>query len=458
MTTANNKPVDESPAASLEKGFEKLFNPFESFIKHQTTSSILLLLATVIALLVANSPYAESYSQIFKSPFGFVLGDASFEMSLQHWINDGLMALFFFLLGMELKREILVGDINDADRFFPVAFAAAGGMLIPASIFFFLNFDSPYADAWGITMATDTAFAVGILALLRARIPSATFAFLTALAIIDDLGAILVIATVYSDDISLYYLGLSAALLTALVLCNIVGIRRPGVYLLIGALLWAAMHSSGVHATVAGILVAMSIPARPKKEPAWFARQASRLLDKFKRLERKRDDDAPLLGEPEQHEVIGEIQNISESASTPLRRWENRFEYPVALFIMPLFAFANAGIPLQLDGVTELFSDNMALGIMLGLVFGKALSIPLFTWLALRLNLGSLPRGLSMQHVVGLGLLAGMGFTMSIFIAGLSFEGNEEAQATAKAAILLASFIAGLAGYLWLRFVAKQES
>lgn len=458
MTANENEVSSHSHTNSLEKGFEKIFNPFEAFIKDQTTSSILLLLATVAALIVANSPYAENYQLILHTPFGFVLGDASFEMSLQHWINDGLMALFFFLLGMELKREILVGDINNADRFFPVAFAAVGGMLIPASIFFALNYDTPYGDAWGITMATDTAFAVGILALLKNRIPAATFAFLTALAIIDDLGAILVIATLYSNDISLYYLGVSAALMAVLMLINVLGVTRPGVYLLIGVLLWAAMYSSGVHATVAGILVALSIPARPKKPPAWFSRQASRLISKFKRLERARDDDAPILGEEEQHDVIGEIRNISESASTPLRRWEKSFEHPVSLFIMPLFAFANAGIQLNVSGFTQLIDSNMAIGIILGLVLGKAVSIPLFTWISLRLKLGSLPEGLTIQHVIGLGFLAGMGFTMSIFIAGLSFEGMEEAENTAKTAILLASFVAGLAGYLWFRFVAKPKS
>jgi len=271
-------------------------------------SSILLVLATVIAITIANSSLAEAYENFKYLSFGFVIDSRTASLSLEYWINDGLMALFFFLLGMEIKREVLVGEISQVRTLLPVAAGALGGMLVPATIFIVLNHDSPLIRGWGIPMATDAAFAIGILALLGKRIPTAAFVFLTALAIIDDLGAILVIALFYSESLNLTYLGLAGAFLGMLVLFNILGIRRPGPYFLVGILVWVAFLQTGIHATIAGILVAWTVPARPQKAPNWFVHHTSRLLQRFVHMERKRNNGDPLLSQPEQLKVVEEVQ------------------------------------------------------------------------------------------------------------------------------------------------------
>lgn len=440
---------------AMEAHFERVINPFQDFIRYQTTGSILLIFCTIIALIIANSAFAHDYEQLIDMKMGFVFGDWSFKMSLRHWINDGLMALFFFVLGLEIKREVLVGELKDPKQSLPVIAAALGGMLVPAAIFYALNADSVTAHGWGIPMATDTAFAVGILALLGRRIPLALITFLTALAIIDDLGAILVIAVFYTDAINLPVLSLSGLTLAFLVACNAFGVRHPSIYIIGGGIVWLAMLGSGVHATVAGILVAMTIPARPKRGPDWFVRRTRKLINEFENIEK--ESVLPILGEEQQHEVVERVQQTAEKASTPLRRWEHALEHPVALFVLPVFALANAGIPINVSALSTLWTDSLSLGIILGLVAGKATGISLLTWIALRLKLGSLSQGLSMHHIIGIGLLGGMGFTMSIFISGLGFTNNPEALLTAKTAILLASLIAGLSGYLWLRFIAIKK-
>ncbi|UXI03641.1 Na+/H+ antiporter NhaA [Photobacterium sp. TY1-4] len=436
----------------LEKGFEKLYRPFQAFIQSQTTASLLLLICVLIALVIANSPWTTAYLALIDTPIGFVLGEQIFAMSLKHWVNDGLMTYFFFLLGLEIKREILVGDINSLNTFLPIAAAALGGMLIPALLYLSLTFGTEVSMGWGIPMATDTALAVGILALLGRHIPAAAFIFLTALAIIDDIGAILVIALFYSDAISLPYLAACAVLLLTLLLFNLLGIRKPGLYLTVGAGLWAAMLGSGIHATVAGVLVAVTVPARPKQEPIWFIHRLRNLLFRFEHMEKERADDTPILGEPSQHTVALHIHQAAEQATTPLRRWEQVLQQPVALFILPVFALTNAGIPIQTDLLVGIFSHPLALGIIAGLVLGKTLGISLFCWLALRLQLGQLPGTMTFRHVVGLSFLGGIGFTMSIFISELGFSDQHEALVLAKTAIIIASLIAGVGGYLWFRF------
>jgi NhaA family Na+:H+ antiporter len=360
------------------------------------------------------------------------------------------MSLFFFVLGLEIKREILVGELKDPQQSLPVIAAAAGGMLVPASIFVAFNVTDGPVHGWGIPMATDTAFAVGVLALLRRRVPPALTTFLTALAIIDDLGAILVIALFYTESLNLPQLGVATALLGSLVSCNALGIRRPSIYIVGGGLVWAAMLGSGVHATVAGVLVAMTVPARPRAGSGWFVRRTQDLLDEFQEIDKR--SKRPILGEERKHAVVERVQDTAQEASTPLRRWEHSLEYPVALLVMPVFALANAGIPIEPGSLPALWNDPLTLGIVVGLVLGKAAGISSATWLALRLGLGRLPAGISLRHIAGIGLLGGMGFTMSIFIAGLTFANDPDALVGAKTAILLASLVAGVSGYLWLRW------
>jgi len=444
----NQKSIYPNP---LEARLERIITPFQEFTRDQTTGSILLILCTLVALGLANSPFANSYENLVDMHFGFVLGDWSLTMSLRHWINDGLMSLFFFVLGLEIKREILVGELNNPQQSFPIILAALGGMLAPALIFYLFNSGTTAVHGWGIPMATDTAFAVGILALLGRRIPLALITFLTALAIIDDLGAIMVIGIFYTESISLPYLTTAGLLLLALVVCNIAGFRHPLIYVIGGGIIWLAMLGSGVHASVAGILVALTVPARPKRNSDWFVQRTRKLINEFEDIENESANS--ILSDVEQHAVVERVQDSAEKASTPLRRWERALETPVALLVMPIFALANAGIAVNIDSLSALSADPLALGIIVGLVAGKSIGISVFAWLALKLKFGRLLQGINMNHIIGIGLLGGMGFTMSIFIAGLGFANNPEALLAAKSAILMASLLAGITGYLWLRLL-----
>ncbi len=441
----------------IEDGFEKVLSPFQAFIKDQATSSVILIVCTIVALFIANSDLSAPYQALLSSSLGIVFNDVVYSMSISHWINDGLMTFFFFLLGMEIKREILVGEIRDLQRFLPIIAAALGGMIMPASLFYALNAGSEFSSGWGIPMATDTAFAVGVLALLGRCVPLSAVAFLTALAIIDDIGAIMVIALFYSDSINGVNLVLGFVMLLFLVVMNLLGVRRSVVYILGGVMVWLAMLGSGIHATVAGVLVAATVPARPKRDAQWFMRRVNKLLGRFSAIEQVKPQQTPILAETEQHAVVEGIQKAAEKSTTPLKRWENRMEHPVALFVLPVFALTNAGVILSFEHLPQLWQHSLALGVILGLVVGKGLGIPLFVWLALKLGLGVLPRGLDIRHVIGLGLLGGMGFTMSIFISGLGFSGQIEVQEMAKLAILFASLIAGCTGYIWLRFFCAQN-
>jgi len=444
--------------SALEKGFASVVSPFQDFIHEQKTTSILLLLSTLIALIIANSPLADAYQALIETRFGFVLGDKDYSMSLHHWVNDGLMALFFFILGLEMKRELLVGELRDVARAVPVFAAAVGGMLAPAMLFYAINHDGGAAHGWAIPMATDTAFAIGILALLGTRVPPGLTAFLLALAIIDDMGAVLVIALFYSDAISLQHLGSAAILLAALLVMNLLGVRQPMFYFAGGGLVWLSMLGSGIHATLAGILVAMIVPARPKRSTRAFVRRSRELLDEFEAIENEEPETTPVLAEPVKHEVVENLQQTAAQATTPLQQWERALEHPVALFVLPLFALVNAGIAVELSALPALLADSLALGIVLGLVLGKAIGISLPTYALLKLGIGRLPDGVQQGHIIGLALLGGIGFTMSIFIATLGFADHPEQQVIAKTGILTASLIAGACGYLWLRFAVPAHT
>lgn len=444
--------------STLEKGFANVVSPFQDFIHEQTTTSMLLLASTLIALIIANSPLADAYHALIETRMGFVLGDYDYAMSLHQWVNDGLMALFFFILGLEIKRELLVGELRDVARAAPIFAAAVGGMLVPAVLFYAINHDGGAADGWAIPMATDTAFAIGVLALLGNRVPPGLTTFLLALAIIDDIGAVLVIALFYSDTINLQNLSVAAILLATLMVMNLLGMRRPIVYIVGGGLVWLSMLSSGIHPTLAGILVAMIVPARPKRSTRAFVRRSRELLDEFEAIENKEEDTKPVLAKPDKHEVLENLQQTAAQATTPLQLWERALEHPVALFVLPLFALINAGITVDLPVLPTMLGDSLALGIVLGLVLGKAMGISLPTYALLKLKIGRLPGGVEQGHIMGLSLLGGMGFTMSIFIATLGFANQEEQLLIAKTGILTASLIAGACGYLWLRLAVPAHS
>jgi len=441
----------------LEKGFESISLPFKEFIRDQKTSNALLVITTFLAVYLANSHWSEIYTYYNSSVSGFYIGSWKFEMTNQHWVNDGLMTLFFYVIGLEIKRELLAGELSSLKINISILAAALGGMIFPALIYFVFNSGEASIRGWGIPMATDTAFAVGVLALLGKRIPISVTTFLTALAIFDDLGAVLVIAFFYVKELDFYYI-YQAALIFALMLgLNRLGVRKPLPYLIGGIFLWFAIHASGIHSTIAGILAAMTVPAKPKHEPGWFINRSLYLIRKFKKLEKQSTSNNHILAKQKEHDVICDIERVAETSTTPLQRWEHAVRRPIALFILPLFALSNAGVPINFEVLPQTLNSHEFWGIFLGLTIGKCFGITLFSWLAIHSGIGILPHNVTMKHVVGIGLLGGMGFTMSIFIAGIGFNELNSELINSKAAILSGSLIAGILGYSWMYWISRKK-
>lgn len=440
---------------NLERQVDRLIEPFKAFIGAQTTASAFLLLALVAALAAANSPLGDHYEALRHYRMGLVLGGQAYSWSLLHLVNDGLIALFFFLIGLEVKRELLAGELREGGRVRLLLGAALGGMLVPASLYLVFNLALPGGriDGWGIPMATDTALAIGALAALGSRVPHSVVAFLVGLAIIDDIGAILVIALVYTERLALPALAAALALLATLLLFNRAGVRHPSMYILTGIGLWIAIVESGVHASIAGVIVAATVPARPQLRPDELRREVCDVASEVTSDVQPED----VLGEPDTHRRITEVERLAQGATTPLRRWENDLELPVALLVLPLFAFLNAGIPVDLDALLEVGRHPVALGVLFGLVVGKPIGLLTGVWLAERFGAGRRPAELSNRRLVGIGLLAGVGFTMSTFIANLALGEGTEALDIAKLAIVLASGLAGIAGYVSLRWAERPD-
>lgn len=441
------QPVE--PQNAWEAGFGKLMTPLERFVKGETNSGILLVICTVIALFIANSPLFHTYETLLASYWH--LGTPGFEikMSLHHWINDGLMTLFFFLVGLEIKREVLVGELsNFRNALLPIC-AALGGMVVPAALYFSLNTSGVGVSGWGIPMATDIAFAVTALVLLGTRCPKSLMTFLIALAIVDDIGAVLVIAIFYTHDLHVTSLLWAMATFGAMLLISLMGVRRLWVYFIFGVALWIFMHNSGIHATIAGILAAMTIPSRPQYRPKVFLEGANELL---KRFEEKRNEDKNILRNLGMAATLQTLENGINKAQTPLQNLEHGHHLPVNFLVIPLFALANAAIPIDKATLGEVFTDTVTLGVMVGLVLGKPIGIVFATWFAVKSGLCQMPKNVNMHHIVGAGLLAGIGFTMSIFIAELAFSGDNISLIHAKTGILFASVGAAILGfsYLWL--------
>ncbi|MFT6624404.1 MAG: NhaA family Na+:H+ antiporter [Cycloclasticus sp.] len=437
----------------LQRGLENIHDPFSSFIRAQTTTSWFLLLATIVALWWANSDYSSTYQNLTHTPIGFFLGDFKLQASLKHIINDGLMVIFFFFLGLEIKREVLAGDLAQPEHRRMLILCAIGGMVCPAVIYSLFNWSLDSQVGWGIPMATDTAFALGVLTLVRKHIPGSLLAFLVGLAIVDDVGAILVIAIFYTQDVSLFHLLSAFALIAFLALGNYAGVRQPYFYIVVGIATWWMMLNSGVHPTFAGVAIALTIPARPKLT-------SEKLLDKAKTtINSMQEQSKPVdvLGSRTDHEQVIEVRDFAERASTPLRRWEDALSLPVALFILPLFVLTNAGVPFNLASFIESLQHPTGLGIISGLVLGKFIGISGACWLGLRYKIGCLPDSVNFQHVVGISLVAGIGFTMSTFIATLGFDSQPVHLQSAKSSILMASLVSAILGVLYIRFVAAKK-
>lgn len=441
-------------SAPWEKAFDRVLTPLEDFIHRQTTSAILLMLCAVVALCLANSRWSETYHHFLETSFSIGFPKYFLSMSLHHWINDGLMAMFFFVVGLELKREILVGELSDLKQALLPIIAAIGGMLMPALIYIGFNPQGHAFSGWGIPMATDIAFALGTLALLGDRIPKSLLTFLVALAIVDDLGAVVVIALFYTE--ALDWTALLAVLLTlgCLASLNLGGIRHPLPYVLLGMFLWLAMLKSGVHATLAGVFLAFSIPMRPKYDPHRFLSNADTMLMQIRQAFNKENN---IIKNEEMRSRLIALEEGVHKVQAPAQVLEHKMHLPSAYLIIPIFSLANAGIPIDWATIGDSITNSISFGIVAGLVVGKLIGVAGFTWVAVRLGLSQLPQGLNFKHIVGVGLMAGIGFTMSIFIAELGFAHHPEDLLMAKTGILLASLIAGLSGYAWLFFSNKYN-
>ena len=441
--------------APWERAFDRVLTPFEEFVHRQTTSGMLLMATALVALILANSAMAHFYHDVAHAQIAISIGPWALSKTLHHWVNDGLMALFFFVVGLELKREMLVGELAELRQSaLPIA-AAIGGMVVPALVFYFINPTGEAARGWGIPMATDIAFAIGALALMAGRVPKGLITFLVALAIVDDLGAVLVIALFYTEAINLAALGVAGGLIFLLVAMNMGGIHRLLPYYLVGALLWMALLKSGLHATLAGVITAFIVPARPKYDPTRFSQHVRELVDRF---EASHVPGQSIMTNDQLRAVVQTLENGVHQVETPLQRAEHIWHLPVAFLVIPVFALINAGIPIDFGQLGQTFGHPVTLGVLAGLVLGKFLGITGASWLALKSGIAQLPTGTTFSQVAGVGLLGGIGFTMSIFIAELGFAHQPELLLMAKTGILAASLLAGVLGLAWIYATTKTKT
>ncbi len=449
--TENDKGIYHAP---WEKAFARVLTPFEEFVHRQTTSGMLLMATAILALVLANSGLAAAYQHLIHLPASISIGTWGMEKTLHNWVNDGLMALFFFVVGLELKREILVGELAQPRQAALPIVAAVGGMVAPALIYFALNPSGDAARGWGIPMATDIAFAIGALVLLASRVPKALITFLVALAIVDDLGAVVVIAVFYTEQLALEWLGAAGLILAVLTIFNLAGIRRIPAYFIAAVLLWYALLQSGVHATLAGVLGAFTVPARPKYDPEIFSQHLKTLIARF---DASHEPGKSILTNDKLQTVVQTLENGVQRVETPLQRLEHAWHLPVAFLVIPIFALFNTGIPMEFGTLRETLSHPVTLGVGLGLIVGKFVGITGASWLALKLGVGQLPAGTRFSQIAGVSLLGGIGFTMAIFIAELGFAQQPDYLLMAKTGILTASLLAGLAGFVWLYLASGRR-
>ena len=425
-------------------------SPLVQFIQKSTFGSFLLFFTALLALILANSP-ANTYIQwLLNQRIGFTIGEFSVYKSLLLWINDGLMSIFFFVVGLELKREIIAGELSNPKNLLLPIVAAVGGMLFPALIYFAINYGGiPEAmNGWGIPMATDIAFALGVLYMLGPRVPLQLKVFLTALAIIDDLGAVLVVALFYTSQISLLNLSIGATILALMFSLNLMGVRRVLIFALLGiGGVWLATLLSGVHATVAAVLAAFMIPADRRIDKSGYLESIAELTKKFKTANKAEKDQ--FLLSPDEENIIGEIKRISKASISPLQRLERSMHSLVVYLVMPIFALANAGVVIESNWL-EMISSPVALGVGTGLVVGKLVGIFGLAMLGIKLGWYKMPKGINTAMLLGISFLAAIGFTMSLFINSLAFTDQTFVE-QAKMGILMASFFSGITGYLILK-------
>lgn len=431
----------------------KVRGMLHSFLESQTSGGLVLLICTVIALVVANVPALQHLQELWHVEAGISIGNFKIEMSVMHWINDALMAVFFFVVGLEIKREMLVGELSSVKKATLPIFAALGGMLVPAAIYAIFNHGTPTSNGWGIPMATDIAFAVGVISILGKRCPSALKIFLLALAIVDDLGAIIVLALFYpSHELNFVFMGLALVVFLILILFNKMKVNSPYVYMMFGLVLWYFVFRSGIHATIAGVLLAITIPSKTTINEVRFFVKVKHLLEKFKE---NGNSEVEVLANPKQMEVIHDINEEVDAINPLMHRFESAL-HPISHFlIIPLFALANAGV--TLDGSILQMSPMPAVvpGIFFGLLLGKPIGITLFSYISVKTRLAELPGGVPWKQIFAIGMVAGIGFTMSIFVDNLAFSDPVHLN-MGKATILVTSFVSAICGMLAVLLTTKK--
>lgn len=426
--------------------------PIKLFMGREKSGGIVLILSVALAMILANSNIAESYFHFFEQEVGFIVnGEPYLNYSLHHWINDGLMAMFFFVVGLELKREFIGGELADIrNTILPIG-AAIGGMIVPALIFLSLNIGTPQTMGWGIPMATDIAFALGVVYLLGDKVPASAKLFLTTLAIVDDLGAVLVIAFFYTSELSIASLLFGLGFLAVMFIGNRLGIKSLFFYAVLGiGGVWVTFLLSGIHATIAAVLAAFMIPADAKINESVYLKRMKKLTRRF---EKEEPNEVRTLEEG-QVDVLTHIQHDTEIAIPLLQQLEHKISPIVTFLIMPIFAIANAGISFTDLSLSDIFSTHVALGVTLGLLLGKPIGIIGATFLMVKMRWATLPSAITRRTLLGLGMLASIGFTMSMFISTLAFT-DELLMTQAKLGIFLASILGGIGGYVLLNKKSK---
>ena len=424
--------------------------PIQTFIHTEEVGAIVLLVAAAAAVGWANSPWSDSYVDFWHTYIAFDIHIFAISENLEHLVNEGLMAVFFFVVGLEIKRELLHGELSSFRKAALPAVAAFGGMAAPALLYLILNTSGEGAVGWGVPMATDIAFALGVLALLGRRVPAELRVFLLGLAVVDDLGAIAIIATFYTETIHWTNLGLGVAMFLVIAGCIRMGIRSLGFYLILCVVMWQFVLESGIHATLAGVLVAAIVPSEPYLQRRDYDAAVETLLHDFRLAMENGDEEKAQI-------IVEQIEALSRGTEGPMERLEGIVHPWVSFVILPLFALANAGVVLTSEALSEAVGSPITLGVAIGLLVGNPLGIVGMTWLAVRVGLGQLPSGVTWRHVLGAGFLAGIGFTVAIFVAGIAFA-DPALVDQAKMGIFGASVIAGVVGYLFLRIVGARTT
>jgi NhaA family Na+:H+ antiporter len=428
--------------------YRRVFQTAQAFMQVEAASGVVMLAAAIVALVWANSPWWESYFDLWHTDVIIEAKVFEIHLDLREWVNDALMTIFFFVVGLEIKRELVHGELSNPRRALLPAAGALGGMIAPALLYTLFNLGSEGAHGWGVPMATDIAFAVGVLSLLSRRVPFTLKIFLLALAIADDIGAILVIAVFYTTDINFLALGLAALTLALIVVMNRSGVRNINVYVVVGAVLWLTMLESGIHATISGVVLGLLAPASYFYNPETFATAADDLISRFKLAQQTENEDI-------QRGILSQMEDLTQGTEAPLDRLERALHRWVSFLIVPIFALANAGVHVSGETADAAIQSPVSQGVFVGLLLGKPVGIFLVTFIAVRLGICEKPRGSTWPQVFSVGILGGIGFTVALLITDLAFE-RELLSDEAKLGVLTASAAAGILGFIFLYLTTRH--